>query len=147
MTWLLIPFVVFAGSLIPLQAGVNASLRHYLSSPILAAVTNFSVGGLVLATYLVVSREPAPTWATLAKVPWWCWAGGAMGATLVMTGVLASHRLGAGTFIACIILGQLSASVALDHFGLVGYAQHAANPMRLVGIGLLVGGVYLIRTN
>ncbi len=147
MTWLLIPFVVFAGALIPLQAGVNASLRQYLSSPILAAVTNFSVGGLVLATFLVISREPAPAWATLAKVPWWCWVGGAMGATLVMTGVLASHRLGAGTFIACIILGQLSASVALDHFGLVGYAQHSANPMRLAGIGLLVGGVYLIRTH
>ncbi len=147
MTWLLIPFVVFAGAMIPLQAGVNASLRHYLSSPILAAVANFSVGGLVLAVVLIASREQAPAWATLTKIPMWCWAGGAMGATLVLTGVMASHRLGAGTFIACIILGQMSASVALDHFGLVGYAQHSANPMRLLGIALLAGGVYLVRTH
>lgn len=147
MTWLLIPIVAFAGALIPIQAGVNASLRGYLSSPILAAVANFSVGGLVLATYALASREAAPSLDTMAKAPWWCWFGGVMGATLVLTGVLASHRLGAGTFIASIILGQLSASVALDHFGLVGYAEHAVNPMRLAGIGLLVGGVYLIRSN
>lgn len=147
MNWLLIPIVVFAGALIPIQAGVNASLRQYLSSPILAAVTNFTVGGLILATFALASREAVPAMSTLSKTPWWCWVGGSMGAMLVLTGVMASHRLGAGTFIACIILGQLSASVALDHFGLVGYAQHAANPMRLAGIGLLVSGVYLIRTH
>ena len=147
MAWLLIPLAILAGSLIPLQAGVNASLRNYLSSPILAAITNFSVGGLLLATYALASREALPGLPALARTPWWCWVGGAMGATLVLTGVLASHRLGAGTFMACIIVGQLTASVALDHFGLVGYTPHAINPMRLAGIGLLAGGLYLIRTN
>ncbi|MBI1353868.1 MAG: EamA-like transporter family protein [Acidobacteria bacterium] len=147
MTWLLIPFVVFVGALVPLQAGVNASLRGYLSSPILAAVTNFSVGGLLLAGYALATREGLPAMEQAAKAPWWCWAGGAMGATLVLTGVLTSHRLGAGTFMACVILGQLAASVLLDHFALVGYSLHPVNPMRLFGIGLLAAGVYVVRTN
>ena len=70
-----------------------------------------------------------------------------MGACLVLSGIFLSHRLGASTFIACIILGQLTASVVCDHFGLVGYQVHHVNLQRILGIGLLAGGVALIRTS
>ncbi len=147
MTWLLILAAVAAGALIPLQAGINASLRGALNSPIFAAITNFTVGGVLLASYALLSRSPAPAFAEVAKAPWWNWVGGSMGAMLVLTGVLLSHRLGAATFVACIILGQLVSSVLLDHFGLAGFAHHAVNPMRVLGLGLLAAGVYVIRTN
>ena len=147
MTWLLILVVIAAGALIPLQAGINASLRSSLSSPIFAAVTNFTVGGLLLASYALLSRTPLPSMAEAARAPWWNWIGGTMGAGLVLTGVLLSHRLGAATFVACIILGQLTSSVLLDHFGLAGFSQHALSPMRVLGLGLLAAGVYVIRTH
>jgi transporter family-2 protein len=147
MTWLLILTAIAVGSLIPLQAGVNASLRTALNSPIFAAITNFTVGGLLLVSYALATRTPLPAVSEAAKAPWWTWAGGSMGAMLVLTGVLLSHRLGAATFVACIILGQLTSSVLLDHFGLVGFPQHAVNPMRILGLLLLAGGVYVIRTN
>jgi len=147
MVWILILVAVFAGSLIPVQAGINASLRTAVSSPIFAALTNFTVGGLLLAAYLLVSRAELPPLHVLQKAPWWCWLGGAMGAFLVMTGVLTAHRLGAATFIACIIVGQLSASVVLDHFGWVGYAEHPVSLARVAGVGLLAAGAYLIRTH
>ncbi|MCB9383082.1 MAG: DMT family transporter [Bryobacterales bacterium] len=147
MAWLLILTVVAAGALIPLQAGVNASLRSALNSPIFAAITNFTVGGLLLVAYAVASRQPFPAMADAAKAPWWNWVGGSMGAMLVLTGVLLSHRLGAATFVACIILGQLASSVLLDHFGLAGFAQHPVNSMRLLGLALLGVGVYVIRTH
>ena len=147
MTWLLILVVIAAGALIPLQAGINASLRGALNSPIYAAVTNFAVGGLLLASYALLSRTPLPALADVAKAPWWNWVGGSMGAGLVLTGVLLSHRLGAATFVACIILGQLTCSVLLDHFGLAGFAQHAISPMRILGLVLLAAGVYVIRTH
>ncbi len=147
MTWLLILAVIAAGALIPLQAGINASLRLTLNSPLYAAATNFAVGWLLLASFAALSRSPLPPLAEAAKAPWWNWIGGAMGAGLVLTGVLLSHRLGAATFVACIILGQLTCSVLLDHFGLVGFSQHGVNPMRILGLGLLAAGVYVIRTN
>ena len=147
MTWLLILVVIAAGALIPLQAGINASLRGALNSPIYAAVTNFTVGGLLLATYALLSRTGLPTLAEAARAPWWNWIGGMMGAGLVLTGVLLSHRLGAATFVACIILGQLTCSVLLDHFGLAGFSQHSLSPMRIFGLGLLAAGVYVIRTH
>jgi transporter family-2 protein len=147
MTWLLILTVIAVGGLIPLQAGINASLRTSLSSSIFAAITNFGVGGLLLVLYALGSRAPAPALAEAARTPWWQWVGGSMGAILVLAGVLLSHRLGAATFVASIILGQLASSVVLDHFGWVGYAQHSMNGMRLLGLALLAAGVYVIRTH
>jgi len=144
---LLILVVVAAGALIPLQAGINASLRLALNSPIYAAVTNFTVGGLLLAGYALFSQTPLPSLSEAARAPWWNWVGGMMGAGLVPTGVLLSHRLGAATFVACIILGQLTSSVLLDPFGLAGFSQHAVNPMRVVGLVLLAAVVYVIRTH
>ena len=147
MTWLLILAVVAAGALIPLQAGINASLRGALSSPIFAAITNFTVGGMLLVTYALATRTPTPALADAARAPWWTWVGGSMGAILVLTGVLLSHRLGAATFVACIILGQLASSVLLDHYGWAGFEQHPVSGMRLVGLALLAAGVYFIRTH
>ncbi len=138
-------FAVAAGSLVPLQSGINASLRHWVGHPVFAAITNFVVGLTLLSTYAAVTRTPLPNGSQMAQAPWWCWIGGAMGATLVLSGVLVSHRLGAATFIACIILGQLAASVLLDHFGLVGYPQRSVTIPRVAGLFLLGAGVYLIR--
>lgn len=147
MIWILAAVAVLAGSMIPVQAGINASLRHAVSNPLFAALTNFTVGGTILAAYLLVSRSDLPSLEAVRQVPWWCWFGGAMGACLVVTGVLTAHRLGAATFIACIIVGQLSASVVLDHFGWVGYAEHPVSLPRIAGIALLAAGAYLIRTH
>ena len=48
------------------------------------------------------------------------------------------------TFAACIILGQLTASVVVDHFGWVGFPQHSVSLQRLAGLGLLAIGLVLI---
>ena len=145
MIWLFAALAVLAGALIPLQAGVNASLRAAVANPIFAAVVNFTVGGALIVAYAFASRMDWPSGAVLARVPWWCFVGGAMGACLVLSGVLFSHRLGAASFMACIIVGQLTSSLVLDHFGWVGFQQHAVTWPRLAGIGFLALGAYLVR--
>ena len=144
MTLIFVLLTVAAGCLFPVQAGVNASLRVALSNPILAAATNFLVGLSLLVTYAAATQANLPAVSQLAKVPWWCWLGGSMGALLVLSGVVLAHRLGATTFAACIILGQLTASVVVDHFGWVGFPQHSVSLQRLAGLGLLAIGVVLI---
>ncbi len=67
-----------------------------------------------------------------------------MGAVLVFSAVTLAHRLGAVTFGACIILGQLTSAVIVDHFGWVGFTQHSISLQRAGGLVLLAGGVYLI---
>jgi transporter family-2 protein len=46
--------------------------------------------------------------------------------------------------VAATIAGQLSASVVIDHFGLLGVERQAVTLGRLVGVVLLATGVYLI---
>ncbi len=145
MTLLFVLLAVAAGCLLPVQAGVNASLRLSLGHPILAAVTNFFVGLSLLVSYAAATQIKLPAVSQIAKAPWWCWVGGSMGTLLVLSGVVLSHRLGATTFAACIILGQLVASVVVDHFGWVGFQQHSINFQRVAGLVLLAAGVLLIQ--
>ncbi len=147
MLWIFATLAVLAGALVPIQAGANATLRNAVGSPIFAAIVNFTIGGLLLLLYALGSRMEWPTGAMLGKIPLWCFVGGAVGACWVLAGVLFAHRLGAAAFVACIIVGQLTASVALDHFGWIGFQQHAVNGMRVLGVGLLGLGAYLIRTH
>jgi transporter family-2 protein len=54
-------------------------------------------------------------------------------------------KLGAATFIALLVAGQMLASVTLDHFGWLGLAQREIDLPRVIGVLLLIGGVVLIR--
>ena len=144
MTSVFIFLAIGAGCLLPIQAGVNASLRLALSNPMLAAITNFVVGLSLLLGYAAVIQVKLPLVLHMTKVPWWCWLGGSMGALLVFAGLMLSHRLGATTFAACIILGQLTASVVVDHFGWFGFSQHTVNIQRVLGLLLLAVGVLLV---
>ena len=93
MTLIFVLLAVAAGCLLPIQAGVNASLRVALNHPVLAAITNFSVGLSVLVGYAAATRTSLPAASQLAIVPWWCWLGGCMGAALVLSGVTLAQRM------------------------------------------------------
>jgi len=139
-------FLVFvAGMLAPSQAGINSTLSRYVGSDFLAALVSFSVGTLALATYALLSRLQMPLLKALNQGPWWMWLGGFCGAFLVTTTILAAPRLGATTMIGFLLAGQMIASLILDHFGLLGYPEHAINLWRVLGVVLLASGVMLIR--
>ena len=88
MALFFVVLAVGAGSLIPVQAGVNASLRSVLGSPVLATISNFVVGLSLLTGYAVASHLRLPTLSHLATAPWWYWLGGSMGVLLVLSGVV-----------------------------------------------------------
>ena len=133
------------GVVLPVQAGVNAQLRVGLGHPLLAAVTSFAVGTVALVACAAAARVPVPGVAGLARMPWWYWTGGLLGAAYVLAAVVLAPRLGAATLVAAVVAGQLIASLALDHFGLVGYPQHPVTPARVIGAALLLAGLWLIQ--
>ena len=77
-------------------------------------------------------------------MPWWGWLGGALGAVYAVATVLLARTLGAATLTALVVTGQLVCSVALDHFGAVGFTEHAVSVGRVAGCLLLIGGIVLI---
>ena len=145
MKSLLILLALVAGAFMPIQAGINSRLRFMLGDPISAAMISFAVGTLGLAAYVIAGRKPWPDGALFSAAPWWIWTGGLMGAFFVAASVVLAPRLGAAAMMAWLIAGQLTASIFLDHFGLVGYALREASPLRILGAGLLVAGAVLVQ--
>jgi len=117
-----------------------------LRSPVLAALISFSVGTLSLLGFALLSRARFPDPSTLAAIPRIAWVGGGMlGAFYLITTILGPARLGVAAFFSLVVLGQLCASLLLDHFGLLGLPTHPANLPRILGVLLLIAGVVLIR--
>lgn len=144
---LLLPLLAFAvGMLLPFQAGINAQLKGFLGNPVQAALLSFTVGTFLLLLLAVALRLPVPSGKVLAGIPWWAWVGGGFcGAIYITMIILLTPRLGASTAFGLIIAGQLIMSIALDHYGMVGFATHPVNLWRIVGVVLLIIGVILIR--
>jgi bacterial/archaeal transporter family-2 protein len=143
MTWAYVLFGVAAGAMLPLQFGINAQLASWIGSPVRAALVSFAVG---TAALLVVALAAARAWPDRAgDAPWWVWIGGALGAFYVLGSIVAAPRLGAVTLVAVILAGQTLASLLVDHFGWVGFAEREITPGRLAGVALVAAGVALVR--
>jgi transporter family-2 protein len=147
MLYLYILLTVVAGVAVTLQVGVNSALRLHLNSPVFAAFFSFVIGTIGLLVYALVTRAPWPPIETISKVPAWAWLGGLLGAGYVVTAIIVAPKLGAASLISIIVATQLCTSLLLDHFGLVGFAQHGINISRVAGAVLLIAGVTLIVRN
>jgi transporter family-2 protein len=85
-----------------------------------------------------------PEVASFHRVPWWGWIGGLLGATFLMSMLLFAQRIGAGAFMGLSVTAAIITSVALDHFGLVGFKEHPVGGWRLLGCGLMIAGIGLV---
>lgn len=141
----LILLAIAIGFALPVQAGINAQLRVSLGHPITTAFASFLVGTLALGLVALVMRVPVPEARIAAQAPAWQWAGGLLGAVYIAAAVVLAPRLGAATMIASVVAGQMLASLLLDHYGLVGFAEKAATPGRMLGAGLVILGVRLLQ--
>ena len=52
--------------------------------------------------------------------------------------------MGSAVFTGATLTASLITSVVLDHFGLIGFRQHSASPLRMTGCALMVAGLWLI---
>jgi bacterial/archaeal transporter family-2 protein len=144
-TWAYLAFAFAAGAMLPIQFGVNAQLARWVESPLRASLVSFAVGTLVLLVAALPVLRGWPGAERLGAAPWWVWVGGALGAFYVLGSIVTAPRLGAVTLVALILAGQAAASLVIDHFGWVGFPEHAVTPGRVLGVALLAAGVVLVR--
>lgn len=142
---LLLPMLVALaiGLLLPLQGLVNARLGTQVGGAVPAAFVSFVVGTVLLGAWLLASRGFAV--AEGARFPAWIWAGGALGAMYVACFTLLVPRLGTAALICLAILGQVTASLLLDHYGVL-QAPRRADAVRIAGALLVVAGAFLVAT-
>jgi bacterial/archaeal transporter family-2 protein len=134
-----------SGVSVVIQQVLNANLRGVLQSGAWSGFMSYAVGLACMALLVLAFRDPIPAATLATRIPWWAWSGGAFGAIFIGLGIFLVPQIGAATFIALVITGQMFASVAFDHFGWLGLAQRPIDTARLIGVALLIVGVVLIR--
>ena len=133
---------VLIGAVLPLQGLINARLGTHIGGPVAAAFVSFLVGTAMLGAYLLATRTPILLQGSL-KLPAWVWAGGVFGAIYVACFTLLIPRIGAAGMICLAVLGQVTASLLLDQFGIL-QAPKPVDTVRLVGALLVLAGVVLV---
>lgn len=130
------------GGLIALQPAVNAGLGRATGN-VAAALVSFAIGTLLLAAIVVLSGQASGLGSTF-ELPWYYLLGGVLGAAYVFTALVVVSSIGAGGVAAATITGQLTFSLVLDRLGVLGLEEQPITLERLVGVGLLLVGTYLV---
>jgi bacterial/archaeal transporter family-2 protein len=130
-----------AGMLVAMQPPINSKLGH-VTGTFAAATVSFIVGTLALLVVTLVAG--GHNFGAISDVPWWYLVGGFFGAVFVTSSLVTVRTLGAGGVVAATIAGQLSASLVIDRFGLLGIEQRPLSLPRVLGVLLLAAGVFLV---
>ena len=136
--------VLVAGSLLPIQAGLNTRLGHATGNAVYASLISFIVGGIALLLYIFITRQDGSL-AGAKAAPLIDWTGGLIGALYVTVTILAFPRIGPAMTFGLVVAGQMIMSVVLDHTNTLVAQQHSFNLYRLLGIAMIIGGVVLLR--
>jgi bacterial/archaeal transporter family-2 protein len=134
-----------AGLSFVFQQAVNPNLRVEIGSPWWAGFVSYLGGTIIMLVASLAMREPLPSLAVAARAQGMSWTGGLFGAVYIAISILLLPKLGAATVIALIVAGQMTGSLAFDHFGLFGLPVHHITVPRIAGALLLLTGAILVR--
>lgn len=143
-TVLLIAAAALAGALVAAQGPIFARMAVHAGGPLQTAFIAFGLGLLTIVLLNLAAGSSIPSPAQLRTAPAWTWAGGIIGALMVLLSIIAIPRLGVGTFMTAVICGQLLAAILFDHFGAFGLATRSVDMTVLTGAALLLAGAWLI---
>lgn len=139
--WLLIVLMVIGGGAVAIQPTLNARLAEKTGF-LQAATISFAVGTLVL--FLLSLASSTGSFRRATDADWWQLTGGLFGAFFVTMTIVGVPRIGTTAVLALTIVSQLTAGLIMDHFGLLGMRCLPIDFKRLLGVALLLAGVFLI---
>lgn len=141
MILLMVLVPIIAGVSISVQAAVNGSLGAKTSS-LASAALSFFTGAASLAVAVVFlgsgdifAVKDVPAWQLLAAV---------CGILFISIMVYVVPKIGVTAATVTVIIGQLIASLAIDHFGWFLTEVNPFSLKRLLGVILLLGSLYFV---
>lgn len=134
--------------LVGLMGGIAVGLQGPMASMITQRLGVFESGFIVHLGGAVVALIPllASNGGKLTQwrgVPWYALGAGAFGLVVIASVSYMIPRLGVAASIVAIVAGQLLVSAVLDHFGWLGAAPRPLEWTRLLGLLVVMGGVWL----
>jgi bacterial/archaeal transporter family-2 protein len=140
--WVAVVVMALAGGVVAIQPALNAGLGRETGG-LPAAMFSFFLGGAALMTLVLLAGQFGQL-AEATEVRWYYLLGGLCGALWVSLSLVAVKSIGAGGVVAATISGQLTGAIIADRFGILGLEHVAITPARLLGVGLLAMGTYLV---
>ncbi|MAS32421.1 MAG: hypothetical protein CL610_00355 [Anaerolineaceae bacterium] len=141
------PLIVFiiAGLIGGVAVGLQGPLASIIGQRLgsLESVFIVHIGGALASGLLLLGARGGNLgqWQTL---PWYTLIAGVFGLIVVSAANFTIPKLGATGTIALIVAGQLVIGLMIDHFGLFDIDSRTIDLQRLLGVGVLMVGVYLI---
>lgn len=132
-----------AGIGIPIFAALNSALGKQLGGPVAATGVTFAIGLVIALAMVAVTGFPARSSFHFEQP--WIWFGATFMLFYATSVAYAAPRIGLGNAIFFVLLGQIVAAAAIDHFGWLGSIPTALTGKRVVGIMIMAFGLYLAR--
>lgn len=102
----------------------------------------YAFGGLVVVLAMLYWRGGnLAAWRT---VPWYTLLSGALGLIVVGAVAYTVPRVGLSRAFTVIVATQFAVAALIDHYGLLGATVRPLDASRLLGIGVLIAGVWLM---
>jgi bacterial/archaeal transporter family-2 protein len=131
------------GGMVALQGPINSHLGKTIGT-FQAAFFSFATGTIILAVIAALARGGYGQIAEARTLAPQYLIGGALGACYVSCVLVTVRTLGAGGIVAASIAGQLTMSVIIDQFGLLGLDKDPISAMKALGVLLLAAGTLLV---
>jgi transporter family-2 protein len=138
-----IPFLLFVGGLLAVQAAANVQLSAAMGSPFGASTLQLGIGAGILFTVAAVAGALGALGLLDGARPWHL-VGGIGSAVYITAGILLFPRLGAVVSVGLFIAGQMLASVVLDGFGWLGVDRQPLDLAVTAGTAAVVVATLLI---
>jgi bacterial/archaeal transporter family-2 protein len=132
---------LIGGVAVGLQGPMSGAMSQRLGP--LGASLIIHVGGALLTGLLLIFSGGFDI-RNIQGIPIPYLFAGIFGVILYFTFAFTLPKVGASTTTALLILAQLTIGLVLDHFGWMGVPQHPVGIARLLGMGLLIGGAFLV---
>ncbi|HEV3155833.1 MAG TPA: DMT family transporter [Candidatus Baltobacteraceae bacterium] len=141
---LLAPLIMLVGGMIASQNIVNPALSRY-TGIVLAVLVSSSTTTLVMLILLLLGYggEKA-TLSNLIHSPNYLWISGFLGVGVLSGAVMLLPRVGAASYLAFLVTGQLMFGMFFDQIGALGLTKFPITPIRVAGSLLLLVGARLI---
>jgi bacterial/archaeal transporter family-2 protein len=140
-----VPFLLFVGALLAVQAAANIQLAASVGSPLGGAALQLSIGAALLVA-VAAAVGTLGALELLVRAPVWHLIGGVASALYITAGILLFPRLGAVVAVGLFVAGQMLASLLLDGFGWLGVARDPIDAAAILGVaGVVIGTLLIVR--
>ena len=142
---LMLSFVVLGGMALALEAAFLGPLGESIGH-LSASLSLFLIGVLVFSLAMLGLKLAGKRnhLFTLPKQPRWLLTGGLVGFVYTIVLTITTPLVGVGTTMVGILCGQITASLAIDHFGVLGSQRRAIDIYRILALVLIMMALWLI---